>query len=499
MQAGWSAVPYLLRLENWAAASWLLEEVVRRDRSPGTVQAVLPLLRRIAEATGGSDRELVDASVLARVLSWVTPDEAEQRLRDVLAQAVAEQRFDIASAVAADLVNLLWDAGRLQEALEQVEPMAELTRRAGFGPWTQLAGHTIWLRLLGEIGGWEAVLAEVQALYGQMAALPQPNEQEERVPPWHARENLFDIGRSAARNLGRWQEALQFNAEQLYSLRARGASDLEIARCWFNDYFPLLQLRQLATAHRLLWACREVFEAKGDLGMLGQTFGALAELEVEGGRPREAIRFEQTALRYAYVELDPDATAASHNSLANSLRHAGQDRVLILAHRLAAAFIYYQMGSGVLLTVLTGLIKDMAAGDEPLPPPGSFAELCAQVQGVEGVRLADLVALLPRRQASDDEMLREVIQLARTWPEPRRYAVDKWASVIDRVVLAARGDRQAAAKLEPVLAERAEDPWWTGLVEVLRRILVGERSDDLAAGLDQIDTAIVVETLRRLT
>jgi tetratricopeptide (TPR) repeat protein len=496
--AGRGAVPYLLRLEKWAAASWLLEEVVRRDRSPGTVQAMLPLLRRIAEATRGRDRELIDASVLARVLSWVTPVAAEEQLRDVLDRATDQQRLDIASATAVDLANVLGNSGRLQEALDLAEEARELTRRAGFGPWTQLAGRAIPLRLLVDMGDSEAALAEVQALRQQMLTLPEQSNRQERVPPWHAREMVLDVGRSAARHLGRWQEAIQFNAELVHSLKSRRAPDLEIAHCMFNDYLPLLRLRQLAKAQRLLQACREVFEAENDLGALGQTLGALAELEAERGRPEEAIPFEQTALRYAYVVGDPEAIAAGHHSLATSLRDAGRERDLTLAHRLAAAFVYYQMGSGWLPVVLSALVKDMAVGDQPSPLPESFEELCVRVGQVEGVRLADLVARLPRRQASNDEMLTEVLQLARTWHEPVRYAVVQWKLIIDKVIMARGGDRRAAAELELILAEQAKDRWWTELVKVLRRIVAGEHGDNLTQSLDQIDTAIVSETLRRL-
>jgi len=64
--------------------------------------------------------------------------------------------------------------------------------------------------------------------------------------------------------------------------------------------------------------------------------------------------------------------------------------------------------------------------------------------------------------------------------------------------MALGGNRQAAAELELLLAEQAKDPWWTELVKVLRRIVAGEHGDDLTQSLDQIDTAIVAETLRRL-
>jgi len=40
LRAGRSAVPYLLRLGDWAAASCLLDEVLYRDQSPATVQMV---------------------------------------------------------------------------------------------------------------------------------------------------------------------------------------------------------------------------------------------------------------------------------------------------------------------------------------------------------------------------------------------------------------------------------------------------------------------------
>jgi hypothetical protein len=70
--------------------------------------------------------------------------------------------------------------------------------------------------------------------------------------------------------------------------------------------------------------------------------------------------------------------------------------------------------------------------------------------------------------------------------------------VLEGVVAAASGDQQAAAELEPVLAEQAKDPDWAALVEVLRRIIAGERGEQLTEGLDPIDTAITTETLRRL-
>jgi CHAT domain len=50
VRAGLAATPYLLRRRDWDTAGTLLEYAIMRDESPGTVQAALPPLRRIAAA-----------------------------------------------------------------------------------------------------------------------------------------------------------------------------------------------------------------------------------------------------------------------------------------------------------------------------------------------------------------------------------------------------------------------------------------------------------------
>ena len=116
--------------------------------------------------------------------------------------------------------------------------------------------------------------------------------------PWNVREVLLDTGRTAALQLGRWEQALSLNAEVVASKRARGASALEVARTRYNDYGPLIRLGRYGEAHALLMECREVFESEGYLQGLGQVFSALADLEDNLGHRDRAIRHEQTALRY---------------------------------------------------------------------------------------------------------------------------------------------------------------------------------------------------------
>ena len=83
------AAPYLLRQKRWDEASALLEEMLFRDRSPESLAFALPLLHRIAEATAGTERELLHAGVLARTLEVAgRTAEAEPMLRDLIARAV---------------------------------------------------------------------------------------------------------------------------------------------------------------------------------------------------------------------------------------------------------------------------------------------------------------------------------------------------------------------------------------------------------------------------
>ena len=193
--AGRRAAPYLMRRQEWGLASELLERVLQRDKSPATVAAVLPMLGRIAEATKGTDRELVDAGVLARAfLAAGRRDEAEARMREVVARAAECGDHRLASGMAGYLINLLRDTGRAEEALGLVATMKEATRQAGLGPWTQLSDEGMRLQLLAELGRYDEVLAEVEALRPRMDALPLTGTQDETVNPWNVREGLLDTG-----------------------------------------------------------------------------------------------------------------------------------------------------------------------------------------------------------------------------------------------------------------------------------------------------------------
>jgi hypothetical protein len=295
--------------------------------------------------------------------------------------------------------------------------------------------------------------------------------------------------------------ALELNGEVARSEVARDAPALEQAQCRFNDYGPLLRLGRLKEARALLHHCRAVFQAEDDLVALGRVISAQADLEDELGHQQDAISMAQTALRYGYAVGDPEGVAVRHYNLAIYLRRAGGDPGLVVAHRLAAALLRYQTGEGRLASALRTLADDLAEfGEQALPE--SFGELDGRVGQVEGVRLAELLAGLPGPAADGEAALAEVLRLARDQAAPSSETgpglLAQWEPVIAAVVAAARGDIEARAGLAPLLAELATSSDWAALAGVLRRVLAGERSEQLLQGLDEVDTAIVADVLRRL-
>jgi tetratricopeptide (TPR) repeat protein len=501
VQAGRNAVPYLLRLKDWATASWLLERVISRSNSLTTVQAVLPWLRHIAAATKGTERELLDACILAKALRFVEPQKAEGQLRELIERSVAEGRFNLASAVSADLATLLSDAGRFEEALSVLEAKKDYVRRAGLGPWTQLSNEQRRLNVLRRLGRNEEVLQAVQALRPKMAALGSAPEHHEQMLPSHVREDTLRVGAIAASELERFEEALELNAEVTQSVLSRGGSQLDWARPRLNSYFPLIRLGRLAEGRQLLDECRDVFEEEGDMTDRYILYGYLADLEDELGHYEDAVRFGRAALRYSYASGNPDAVSAGHFNLADYGGKAGDDQAIVFAHRLVSAVVSYQIGSARLAAQL-GAVADTLGRLDTASLPGSFEALCETIEQAEGVRVAELAARLPGPAADGDQALAAVLRLARDLPatpaDPAQAVVDQWAPVIDAVAAAAGGDAQAAKGLAPLLAKLDTTADWAALAGVLRRIMAGERGGQLLAGLDPTDTLIVTAVLNRL-
>lgn len=490
------AAPYLLRQERWEEASTLLEHMLARDSSPATVAFALPLLRRIAEATAGTERGLMDAGVLANTL-WLAgrTAEAEQMERARIRQCVTQGNYRLASSAAGNLLNLLRSSGRLAEALAVAGELAGYTQQAGLGPWTQLLGEGQRLQVLNALGRYDEVLAAVERLRPQMAALPVESQAEEAVAPWNVRETLLDTGREAALGLERWEAALALNAEIVKAKQARGAEALEVARRRFNDYGPLLRLRRYDDARGLLLGCRAVYEAERYVTGLGRVYSALADLEDNEGNRPAAVRFQEIALGYKYQAGQPEDCAISHHNLAECLARSGAAPELVLAQRLADAVICFQTQSGTIAIS----IRNLASSDLPATPP-AFAAVAAQAEAIEGVRLQALFERLPRTAPDGDAAIAAVWQLV---GEEKRKREERMAETLRKfeprlqAIAAAVRDASLRPKLEPVLADLEQKGWM--LRQPVQRVWAGERdAAALTAGIDGNSAQLVRRILALL-
>ena len=81
-------------------------------------------------------------------------------------------------------------------------------------------------------------------------------------------------------------------------------------------------------------------------------------------------------------------------------------------------------------------------------------------------------------------------------PDKDQQIIDAHMGLIHRVVIACQ-NRAAVPDLDSIL-EQAEQNGWTTLVQVLRKVLAGNRDTSLLRGLDEEDSAIVHSILRGL-
>ncbi|HEY6423478.1 MAG TPA: AAA family ATPase [Pseudonocardiaceae bacterium] len=392
VQAGLAAARYLLRQQDWNAASCLLERALIRDSySPVTALAVIPLLLRIAEATSA----LKDLVVLAAALRKVDPGQAETLLRYAYDQARNDGEYRLASTTAGDLINLLRDQGRLPEALTMVGQKIEYTSRGGFGSWTQLSDQGRRLQILSMLGHHQQVLTDLPALRARMAELPDQRANNDRVNPWTVRAGVLGVGRLSAVAVERWDEALDLNDDIASAQRRRGASPYEIARTRFDDYVPLLRLGRLADVDQLLRDCQGVFDAAGDTTRLAAVYGARADLEDKRDHPVDAVNLQRTSLRLCYVRPDPGEISMAHHKLANYLSRASGKPAEQRAHRLTASLLNHLTGDPSDLARTLGVLTSELRSDTPDPDtPTTLAEVTRLVDADDGAWLGNLVAAL---------------------------------------------------------------------------------------------------------
>lgn len=411
---GLAATPYLARAREWGMLGAILDPVISRDSSPGTLAAALPVLRQAADEAGS----LKAKCVLAKALRMAgRREEAEALLRALIEECAAAGEFLLASSIAIELFYLLLWSGRAKEALDLAERKKGFTARAGLGPWTRLVDDAQRLQALSALGRWDDVLSEVASLRKAMAKLPETGTGAEAVDPWNVREGILDTGGQAAMRLERWQDSLDLIDAIAASQQGRGAPALARAHTRFNAYSALLALERYRETQDVLDACCRTFESESDVAGLGKVFGALAQLADKRGHHGQAVAHEKKALRYTYIVGNPQDVATSHLNLAIYLSRTGAAPAAILAHQLAAVLVDLQIQDGTLPQDIAALADALARFPDPAALPASFADLSAQVEAVEGVHFGHLFARLPATHGSGDEALAHVLALATRSPD----------------------------------------------------------------------------------
>ncbi|MFI6564043.1 CHAT domain-containing protein [Streptomyces sp. NPDC050534] len=519
LHAAKAAAPYLARQRDWTTLVGVLGEVLIRDTSPDTAAALLPFLQAAVEATTGTspNLEVRCGFTHARALGRLRPTDAVLELRRLLDQVHQRGDHKAASVIAGELANWCREMGRYEEALTLLDQMHEDIRAAGYGPWTQLSVESRRLQIHLLQGASRHVLEAVDRIRTHMATLPDPPDQAETAEPWNIRETILDVGRAAASELEEWQRALDLNAENLRVKKERGATEYRTAQAAFNDYGALRALGQLDKARALLLWCRDVDEANHDISGLAKDLGALADIEYSLGHGEASLSLQRDALRLTYTTGDIAHIGITHHNLANYLNGYPHQTELVWAHRLAAAVIAYQTNSGLLHGRVSAIARLLRVSDAP-PPPATFGQVCAIVDQIDGVYLAALAAQLPRRAQDEQAAMDEVLALARAIPAEQVLNVPRhlraWEPVISALVATVDSPRnkngapggaegaqhqQAAAFLDKALDECAKTSDWADLTAVMRRVRAGDRDRAaLAAGLDEIDTAILARTLAAL-
>jgi tetratricopeptide (TPR) repeat protein len=415
LQASLAGARYLLRQQDWSAASCLLERVlIRNSYSPATSLAAIPLLRRISEATGTAK----DLVVLGAALRKLDPDEAETLLRRAYDQATTNGEYPLASTTVGELVSLLRDQGRLPEALTLADQKIEHTSQAGFGSWTQLSDQGRRLQILNLLGHHEQVLLDVSALRASMADLPDEQAANDRVNPWNVREGVLDIGRESAVALERWDDALELNNEIASAQQRRGASPHESARIRFNDYLPLLRLGRLADVDQLLRDCQDAFSAVDDTTRLAEVYGARADLADKQDHPADAVDLQRISLRLCYLHPDPYEASAAHHHLANYLARAAGNPAEQRAHRLAASLLNHFNGNASELTRSLRALAEEFRGDTSGPDvpalPTTLSEVIRLVDASHGIRFSDLMITLCPDSATAEHDLADLLTTVAT-------------------------------------------------------------------------------------
>ncbi|HRQ23300.1 MAG TPA: tetratricopeptide repeat protein [Anaerolineales bacterium] len=195
-----------------------------------------------------------------------------------------------------------------------------------------------------------------------------------------------------------------------------------------------------------------------------QTCNQLAIVAVSAERPQEAERWYLRAIELKEKHSTPSDLASSLNNLAN---------LYLSQNRLDEAEEYARRALAIMETL------DLSS---------------------EPWKTYNILAQLAEKRGRMDEV--------REWrrKEQESFAafagsdnkIKQWLPIIAAVVAACQGNEEAKNQLEPFLEQQGQTDDWRNLIAVIRRIMNGERDNNLFEGLDGTDALIVTRILQAL-
>jgi hypothetical protein len=384
--------PYFLRQKKPGQAALCIGMAIAQDTSMPVLATAMPLLRRaVGQATGTPD-ELAVREVLVRATAAQHSKDVIPELQTLIELAREQGDRDRTESLRAALFAAFLRLGHLSHA-EQVLAAIDAEERSELPPWSQLASKAMRLQVRQARGHDEEVLEELANLREQMETMEESDGISD-ILSWPIREVLLDVGVSAALALQEWETALELNEAVQASEMERNAPRLARDVTAMNSFGPLMELNRLDEAEQVLVDLRATLEESEDLRRMGEVFGSWAILEMRRGHTEDAIAFEYKALRLHYLIGEPVSIGINHHNLATDMVKSGGNPEEIVAHRVVAALILYQIQSADYLrrvASLTGSVRSF--GVDALPQ--SFEELCARMDRIEGCKFRDLFEHLP--------------------------------------------------------------------------------------------------------
>ncbi|HEU5472709.1 MAG TPA: CHAT domain-containing protein [Actinophytocola sp.] len=493
-KASRGAVPYLLRLGDWQTAAAMLEQLIARDHSVETVQAMLPATRAIVDRARDTDDEMSAQCLLVSALLVVDPPAAENLALAALAKPGFGRNSDIVK-MTHKLAHYYQASGRLAESLSKIEDL--LQRECG--PQTRLCFRAERVLLRVQLHEEFDAVEEMRQLREESDELGEGDGEGEFFQPWQVREQLLLTSANVALQAERWQEALDYYAAVCELEKRRDAPVGHTAITRFSCYGPLLRLGRIEEARMVLSECREVFERVRDMRHLGKTHAALGHVEDQRGHGDVTIEHLRTALRYFYLTRDVTDIADGHSDLGRCLIVYAKDFSDGYLHTLVGAFLGTLIGRALVPESLSRLAKGLRAVGAV---PATLDAVQEEIDQFDGLRLGQLLSLYwPNRdnlKRAFANMVDTILASAAKDDLDLVQFLATWDPIISGIVASADGDEQAKKLVDQTLREtESKTKTWKALARALQSIHAGERGWNLVAG-DQFDIAIIRRTLAAL-